>query len=120
MNKGMTTTDVNAVEQPTKSMLSMGASQLDVKSILLNLVSKGFKDNDLGSLVGMVSDLMKSGSSANSSAGVVNQAIQQASALGLKGKDLLSKVGTIVNLKALLLKELRNLEPKMPGQNGHI
>ena len=120
LNKGMTTTDVSAVEQPAKSMLSLGANQLDIKNILLNLIAQGFKGSDLGSLVGMVSDLMKGGSSVNSSAGLVNQAIQQASTLGLKGKDLLTKVGNIVNLKRSSLDQVKSGTDNVKNSLGSI
>jgi hypothetical protein len=120
LNKGMAVTDIGAVEQPVKSMLSLGASQLDVKNILLDLVVKGFKGTDLGSLVGMVSDLMKSGGSTKLSADVVTQAIQQAGALGLKGKELLAQVGSVVNLKKASLNQLKGGTDSAKNSLGSI
>lgn len=108
LNKGLTASDINAAERPAKNMLSLGATQADVISVLVDFVAKGFKGNDLGSLVGMVSDLMKSGSSTKISVGTVSQAIQQASVLGLKGKDLLVKVQNIVNQKKAQLEQLKS------------
>ena len=98
-NSGMVSTDINAVESPVKNLLAQGVSQIDLKSMLLDFVSKGFKGKDLSSLVSMVGDLVKSGSSAKSSAGFVSQAIQQVSAMGLKGNGLMAKVQGIVGQK---------------------
>ena len=120
LNKGMANTDIKAVEQPAKSMLSLGANQLDVKTILLDLAAKGFKGADLGSLAGLVSSLMKGGGSTKLSAGVVTQAIQQASGLGLKGKDLLAKVGNIVNSKKASLAQVKSGADNVKSSLGAI
>jgi len=107
IQKGMSAGDIKAVEPPVKNMLSLGGTQSDVKSILLDLMAKGFKGNDLSSLVGMVSDLAKSGEPVKNSGAVVSQAIQGASVLGLKGKDLISKVQNMVNQRKAQLSQIK-------------
>jgi hypothetical protein len=93
---------VNAAEQPIKKILGMGASLAEVKNVLLDFISKGFKGNNLSSLVSCVSDLMKNKEAIKGAAGFVFQAIQQASSMGLKGEDLVKKVQGIVGQKASL------------------
>jgi hypothetical protein len=108
LSKGMASTDITVAAQPIKDMLGLGANQADVKSVLLDLMSKGFKGNDFGSLVSLVSDLMKSGTAIKGASGFVSQAIQQASSLGLKGKDLIAKVQGIVSQKIAQLGQLKS------------
>ena len=91
--------DINAAEQPIKKILGMGASLAEVKSVLLDFIGKGFKGNNLSSLVSCVSDLMKNKEAIKGAAGFVSQAIKQASAMGLKGDGLVAKVQGIVSQK---------------------
>ncbi|GEM_PF-1884505 len=107
LQKGMSAGDITAVEPPVKNMLSLGGNQADVKSILLDLMSKGFKGNDFSSLVGMVSDLAKNGEPVKNAGAVVSQAIQGASVLGLKGKDLISQVQNMVNQRKTQLYQIK-------------
>ncbi len=107
LQKGMSTSDIKAVEPPVKNMLSLGGKQTDVKDVLLNLMAKGFKGNDFSSLVGMVSDLAKNGDSIKNAGTVVSQAIQGASLLGLKGKDLIAKVQNMVNQRKTQLNQIK-------------
>jgi hypothetical protein len=98
-NKVVVDNGVNAAEQPIKKMLGMGVSTTDIKGLLLNFIGKGFKGNNLGSLVGCVSDLMKNKEGLKGATSFVSQAIQQASAMGLKGDFLVGKVKGIVGQK---------------------
>jgi len=98
-NKVVAANDINAAEQPIKKMLGMGASLAEVKSVLLDFIGKGFKGNNLSSLVSCVSDLMKNKEAIKGAAGFVSQAIKQASAMGLKGDGLVAKVQGIVGQK---------------------
>ena len=99
---------INAAEQPIKKMLGMGVSTIDIKGLLLNFIGKGFKGNNLGSLVSCVSDLMKNKDAFKSAASFVTQAIQQAGALGLKGDGLVAKVQGLVGQKKASLNLLDN------------
>ena len=102
-NKVVAANDINAAEQPIKKILGMGANPVDVKSVLLDLISKGFKGNNLSGLVSCVSDLMKNGKAIKDASGFVSQAIQQAGAMGFKGPDLVTKVQGIVAQKQAAL-----------------
>lgn len=97
LNKGLTSTDVKAIEQPTKSLISSGANTTDIKNMLLDFANKGFKGTKLESLVSMVSDLVKSGDSLKVASGAVAQAVQTASASGLKGDSLIAKIRELVS-----------------------
>jgi len=79
-NKVVAANDINAAEQPIKKMLGMGASLAEVKSVLLDFIGKGFKGNNLSSLVSCVSDLMKKGTSVEMS----EQIIRNVSQIGVK------------------------------------
>ncbi len=98
-DKVVAASDINAAEQPIKKLLGMGASLAEVKTVLLDFIGKGFKGNDLNSLVSCVSDLMKNKEAIKTAASFVSQAIGQASAMGLKGKDLIAKVQGLVSQK---------------------
>lgn len=115
LQKGMSASDIKAVEPPVKSMLSLGGNQADIKSILLDLMAKGFKGNDLGSLMGMVSGLAKNGKPIKSAGTFISQAIQGANLLGLKGKDLIPKVQNMVNQKITQLSQTKS-NASVPGQ----
>lgn len=108
LQKGMAATDIKAVEPPVKNMLNLGGNQADIKSILLDFMSKGFKGNDFSSLVGMVNDLAKKGEPIKNAGSVVSQAIQGASLLGIKGKDLIPKVKDIVNQRITQLSQVKS------------
>lgn len=108
LQKGMSAGDIKAVEPPVKSMLNLGGNQIDIKSILLDLMAKGFKGNDLSSLVSMVSDLTKNGEPVKNAGTVVSQAIQGANLLGLKGKDLIAKVQNMVNQRKTQLNQAKS------------
>jgi len=94
--------DINAAEQPIKNLLGMGASLAEVKSALLDFIGKGFKGSNLGSLVSLVSDLMKNGEAIKGATNIVSRAIKQASAMGLKGEGLVARVQGIVGQKKAL------------------
>jgi len=97
LGKGLTSTDLKAVEQPTKTLISSGASTSDIKSMLVDFANKGFKGTKLESLVTIVSDLVKKGDSLKVASGAVSSAIQTASASGLKGDTLIAKVKEIIS-----------------------
>ncbi len=107
LKKGMAASDIKTVEPPVKNMLNLGGSQADLKTILLGLMAKGFKGNDFSSLVLMVSDLAKNGEPIKNAGTIVSQAIQAASSLGLKGKDLIMKVQNIVNQRKMQLGQAK-------------
>jgi len=100
--------NINTVEQPIKKILGMGVGLTEVKGLLLDFISKGFKGNNLSSLVSCVSDLMKNKDAFKGAASFVAQAIQQAGALGLKGDGLVAKVQGLVGQKKASLNLLDN------------
>lgn len=108
LNNGMAANDIKAVEPPVKSMFNLGGSPADLKTILLGFMAKGFKGNDFSSLVLMVSDLAKNGEPVKNAGTFVTQAIQAASPLGLKGKDLIMKVQNIVNQRKTQLSQVKS------------
>ena len=98
-NKVVADNGINAAEQPIDKMLGMGVGLTEIKSVLLDFIGKGFKGNNLSSLVSCVSDLMKNKDALKGATSFVTQAIQQAGAMGLKGDGLVAKVQGIVGQK---------------------
>lgn len=102
-NKVVADNGINAAEQPIKKMLGIGVGLSEIKSVLLDFIGKGFKGNNLSSLMSYVSDLMKNKDAFKGAVGFVSQAIQQAGAIGLKGDGLVAKVQEIVGQKKAAL-----------------
>lgn len=107
-NEGLASNDIAAAAQPMKALLGLGASSADAKNVLLGLVSKGFKGQDLSSLTAMVGNLMQSGLPAKAASDFVTTAINQAKDSGLKGNDLVSKVQTMVLQRKVQLDLLKS------------
>lgn len=114
--KGLAVSDINAAAQSVKTMLNLGASPGDMKNLLLDFSKKGFKGNDLGKLSGMVSELMKSRMPVKGAEGVVSQAVKRAEASGLKGKELIAKVQSVVNEKKAQLDQLKSIAAAKKSQ----
>jgi hypothetical protein len=116
LSKGLTSIDVKAVEQPTKNLISSGANTTDIKNMVLDFANKGFKGTKLESLVSIVSDLVKSGDSLKVASDSVSQAIQTASASGLKGDNLLAKIKELVSQhKAQIVQVKSTIGSKLGG-----
>lgn len=118
--KGMAPADINENEQSIKNLLDLGASQFDVKNILLDFVANGFKGRDIGSLVSMVSDLMKDGSSMKVARDIIFQAIKQANITGLKGNTLVAKIQEFVDQKKAQLSQVKSKGEDLKKSLGPI
>lgn len=108
LKSGLSAADVSATASPVKSMLGLGAGSADIKNILLNLASQGFKGMDLGNLTALVSNLMQNGQAIQNAWGLVSQAIQQAKIGGLSGSDLVLKVQQVIGANIAKLNQLKS------------
>lgn len=106
--KGLSSSDVNAIENPAKSLLAVETSPVDIKNAILDFAAKGFKGTSLGSLMDMVNDLVKNGDSLKLAQMVVGQAADKAKASDAKGDALISKIQELVKKHTEQVKAVKS------------
>lgn len=106
--KGLSSSDINAVEDPAKTMLNAGAASADIKNIVLDFAAKGFQGTELESLMEMVNGLVKNGDRLKLAQMVIGQAADKAKASGAKGSTLMAKIQELVKQHTESVNAIKN------------
>lgn len=103
----VTQDEADAIKSPLKNMIEKGASKKELKDVVTELSDKGVKGDDLKESVNSMNNLVNEGENLREAGSVVSQAVAQAHAQGLKGKDLAAKVHEAIKQRKAQMDEAK-------------
>ena len=114
----ITQDEANSIKSPLKNMAEKGATKEELKSVVTKLSNNGIKGDDLKQSVNSMKDLVNKGENHKEAGSIVSQAVAQAHAQGLTGKDLAAKVHEAIQQRKAIKDEAKKKadEAKKKGQ----
>lgn len=106
-SRGVSDQFIRVTENSVKRMIVSGAKISDVKTVLLDLWSRGVKERALKNAVAAVAELVASGDNTLEAAKIASGAAHKAEAEGLSGFSVGMRVKKAVQERKAYLKSLK-------------